>query len=460
MQEGSVGRMLEDEPRPPAAAGRTKSKRIGDAIIALKTRSPASRSVKRYTGLHKDNIELEEVAAVAAASTADISVEQQQSKGWMGSASLRVILVLSLVVVLSLIINGNSSLTHIFTIASAQQRMLPESPPLNPLSPPSSPPLRPMPPHPPPTRPPPQPPQPPLWPPASPPLMPPLMPPPHTPPHGPPLSPGPPGPPPPTASVIVEGLNARWLHGQPSNDLQQAGVIMWVVDGDGRDLNGFNKRNPWVPLPANPTGDRHSASMVTKRHPYIFACFACHANFRFNPGLVLTPSPATLSRLMCSYSSDPGSWKFQCRPSGRNETPGHVCRPGCQARPCGKNPPYRFWGCSWEADNLGGMMRMHDTFSHGYHGPIEPHPLEQLYNELVFSSTGVDEWEPDLPQLVEAVFVQARSNNASKLNGWDLRNNLQQQMGASGQTREIPLVEYDPSAEVTPFQIVRSKPHL
>ena len=259
-----------------------------------------------------------------------------------------------------------------------------------------------------------------------------------------PTLPWPPGrPPPPPASPIMESLNARWHGGKPSNDLAAGGVVMWVVDGDGRDLNGFDATTPWRPID-NPTGDRHSASLVSKRHPYIFACFACWDDFRFNPGLVLAPSQATKDRLMCSYHQDIGSYRYKCPSYGRSEG----CSPGCAPVVCGEDPPYRTWSCSWRPTALKRMMESHDSIGQGYNGPVTGDSVQQFYNELVFDAF-TKPWEDDLASMIEAVFVQARGTPGATENGRRLHRSVLELTGASPIT--IPLLQYDPSMAADPF---------
>jgi hypothetical protein len=272
-------------------------------------------------------------------------------------------------------------------------------------------------------------------------------------PFPPPSPPSPPSPPLPRsdrAAAVVALLNRRWREGRPSDlgHLEEAGNIMWVIDGDGRDLNGINTHDPWAPIPNSPTGDRHSASIVSKRHPYLFACFACHPDFQFNPGLVLAPSAATRSRLMCHVHADIGTFRYSCNPTGRSEW----CRPGCGNNVCGQDPPYRTWQCAWPADQLKRMMETHDGLGTGWYGPMEADNFQQNYNELLFSSMGDDAWEGALGKLVSAVFVQKRGNEKSKANARALRASLLQHVPAGGQPK--PLVEYDPSAEDDAFTLL------
>ena len=228
---------------------------------------------------------------------------------------------------------------------------------------------------------------------------------------------------------------------------------MWVVDGDGKNLNGFDAHAPWAPMPDAQTGDRHSTSMVNKRHPYIFACFACWDDFRFNPGLVLRASRATTERLMCSLHQDIGTIRYSCNPKGRSDT----CLPGCgrglHNDMCGRNPPYRTWQCSWPPSDLKRMMETHDGMGMWYHGAVEKDVgFEQTYNELVFDSW-VQPWEPDLAEMVEAVFVQARGTEGATNNGRALRRRILELNPQLGEDA-IPLVRYDPSADSEPFSFV------
>ena len=241
-------------------------------------------------------------------------------------------------------------------------------------------------------------------------------------------------------------INARWLNGKPSNDLAEGGVVMWVFDGDGKYLDGLPEPDaPWAPNLGSPTGDRHSASMVSKRHPYLFACFACSPDSQFKPGLILAPSPETRSRLMCSVHNDLGTIRYKCDPMGRSDS----CSPGCGNVRCG-NPPQRTWMCTWSLEDLQRMMELHDAIGMGYTGPFEEGMWP--YNELLFDSW-TQNWEPDLAQLVEGVFVQKIGTQASKDLGRLVHYKLLQRIGAS--VEDHPLVEYDDSAEGDPFSLLQ-----
>ena len=100
-------------------------------------------------------------------------------------------------------------------------------------------------------------------------------------------------------------------------------------------------------------------------------------------------------------------------------------------------------------DNLKRMMEVHDGLGMGYDGPLT---TEQKYNELVFASMGADAWEPDLKDMVQAVFVQSASTKQARENGRLLQRSVLQHTGAVADA--IPLVEYDPSRDSTPFRLL------
>ena len=97
------------------------------------------------------------------------------------------------------------------------------------------------------------------------------------------------------------------------------------------------------------------------------------------------------------------------------------------------------------------MMETHDGMGMGYDGPLT---TEQKYNELLFASTGLDAWEADLKDMVQAVFVQSGSTAQSRENGRLLQQSVLQHTGAVADA--IPLVEYDPSRDSEPFRLLES----
>jgi hypothetical protein len=103
--------------------------------------------------------------------------------------------------------------------------------------------------------------------------------------------------------------------------------------------------------------------------------------------------------------------------------------------------------CSWYPEDLKRMMEMHDFLGAGYSGPyVEGYP----YNELLFDIWD-QPWDPDLADMVEAVFVQKRGTQGSKEYARLVHHKLLQRIGARASP---PLVEYDPSADRNPFSLL------
>lgn len=222
---------------------------------------------------------------------------------------------------------------------------------------------------------------------------------------------------------------------------------MWVFDGDGRTLNGLSPPDTafWGPDPTSSTGDRHSTSLISKRHPYLFTCFACDPDSVFKGGFIISPSPETQSRLMCIMHSDIGTVRYRCGPMGRSDG----CMPGCSKVRCGQDPPYRTWMCSWHPEDLKRMMEVHDSFGMGYTEPMKQGMWP--YNELLFDSW-TQPWDTDLGKMVEGVFVQKRGTEKSKEHARLVHRKLLQRLGVAEDN--IPLVEYDPSVEADPYRLL------
>ena len=193
--------------------------------------------------------------------------------------------------------------------------------------PPLPPPPPPLPP-PPPSLPPPPPSDPPPWPPSPGSPPPPLRPP---PPSTPPPPPSPPPPPPATPPIsaahsrIIDGLNHRFEHATPSNDVGAAGVIIRAFDG----LNDVAQ--PWEPCRGCPARDRFPASIIYPNHTDIYSN---------GPGGFLIHPEAI--NIYCSCYGDCGSQGKSCP----NLYGSQWCRPGCLG-PCNPASGIRNWGCSW-----------------------------------------------------------------------------------------------------------------
>ena len=128
--------------------------------------------------------------------------------------------------------------------------------------------------------------------------------------------------PPPLSPTAL--LNARYLHGQSSNDTAAAGILIHQLDGidlgDLRDDFGRLKK-PWMPCPqtgmtwCSDIGDRLSASIINARLPHLFSDVA--AGFIVNPR----------AEILCSFPKDGGTMPYKCTADERGREAG--CVPGC-----------------------------------------------------------------------------------------------------------------------------------
>lgn len=141
-----------------------------------------------------------------------------------------------------------------------------------------------------------------------------------------PRPPAPPPPPhrspPPLSPTAL--LNARYLHGQSSNDTAAAGILIHQLDGidlgDLRDDFGRLKK-PWMPCPqtgmtwCSDIGDRMSASIINARLPHLFSDVAA--------GFIVNPQ----AEILCSFPKDGGTMPYKCTADERGREAG--CVPGC-----------------------------------------------------------------------------------------------------------------------------------
>ena len=252
-------------------------------------------------------------------------------------------------------------------------------------------------------------------------------------------------PPPRDAVAVCAELNRRFLLGKTyGGSWHSAGVLMWVLDGDGT-LNGLPSASmpePWMANASSKTGDRHSATLVNRWHPRLFHSHGT----AHNPGLVLSPSLQTMSRILCLYHHDVGTLRFQC-PSWRAPQDARhdsaqrlaqpACIPGCSPHICNEGPskpndpwfpmPARHW-CHWRSSQLREMMAAQDRLL----------PMSFDYNEVVLDSWR-QPWAPDLSEIVEAVFIQATAPRPQQLQSRWVREAV-----ANATRIGLPLVLYDP----------------
>lgn len=140
-----------------------------------------------------------------------------------------------------------------------------------------------------------------------------------------PPAPPPPAPhqsPPPLSPAAL--LNARYLHGQSSNDTAAAGILIHQLDGIdlGNLRDDFGRlKKPWMPCPqtgmtwCSDIGDRMSASIINAQLPHLFSDVA--AGFIIN----------SQAEMLCSFPKDGGTMPYTCTVDERGDESG--CVPGC-----------------------------------------------------------------------------------------------------------------------------------
>ena len=98
----------------------------------------------------------------------------------------------------------------------------------------------------------------------------------------------PPPPPRPPHRLVAKELNQRWNAASAYHGLQSAGVLVHVLDGNGISGGGFDDGEPDAAHPLRhiwrndvhtDRNDRMSATLVNKRHPGIFRCLNCGADW-------------------------------------------------------------------------------------------------------------------------------------------------------------------------------------
>ena len=95
---------------------------------------------------------------------------------------------------------------------------------------------------------------------------------------------------------MVADLNMRFLHGTPSNQLSQAGVLVRQVDA----LTTYDgSAGPWDVSGNANFADRLSASVVNAAAPFMFSTSAV--------GFILRSSSLPSDALWCSYPHDGNS---------------------------------------------------------------------------------------------------------------------------------------------------------
>ena len=177
---------------------------------------------------------------------------------------------------------------------------------------------------------------------------------------------------------VVEQVNARFRWGAPSNDPNEAGLIVHQFDGQ----EAHPKR--WLPCPSTKTWcakfrDRFAASLINAQLPYVFNDAG---------GLIFRMFPSSANRIFCSFGGDGGTMTNMCRPPGETAT----CLPGCWRDKPNWCTPTKTYQCAFKPGDLGMMQHSHLTQRDPAH-----------YNEVILST---EHYVRHLPRSLEAMFVQ------------------------------------------------------
>ena len=232
-----------------------------------------------------------------------------------------------------------------------------------------------------------------------------------------------------TPAKIVEELNRRFESGHPSNDPEEAGIYIRMIDHESKDA-------PWLPSPKFFGGkwdvERLSGSVVNRRLPNIYMGNEGHglAGFIFSAEsagrslLCAYPHEASsVGSARCPHDSDTWTGEWRCLPGCMGATEGalgkshwcdspdpcvglggtcHCDAPGdshgwqCRqeepesAGTNGHGGAHSFSTCPWHPTTLELMMETHEAEIEGatceccsYHaGPNDC----SLYNELIFDA--------------------------------------------------------------------------
>ena len=148
---------------------------------------------------------------------------------------------------------------------------------------------------------------------------------------------------------LVSVINSQWLHGGPSDDLTQAGLLVHTADGSGIWMTGFLREAGGRPPPGDRMwqmlgtpdatlriGDRRSASIINNVSRAIYepgnVRHLVQSGFGHLPFVVFDSSAtAVQSRISCCYSFDVGSTKLVCPVQGGGAHGAGECTPGCDS---------------------------------------------------------------------------------------------------------------------------------
>ena len=237
-----------------------------------------------------------------------------------------------------------------------------------------------------------------------------------------------------TVAATIAGLNHRYTHGHPTDDLLHAGILVHAFDGaDGIDL----RPTPdfWRPCPTTlwcSSYQRWSLSLTNRRlHGRLFEDFG-------GGGFVLSPHVLNgASDLKCGFAFDAGTMGIE------DGCPAKECirRPGSDTSSSTLDLVTGF--CHWSGGEMGSLLQQHEQqiaaqnmqcgSNDGFSAP------RGCYNEIVIEA---DQWVPKLPHVIEAVLFPKHADAATKARARAVYRAFQEEYGEA--VAATPLVSYDP----------------
>ena len=260
--------------------------------------------------------------------------------------------------------------------------------------------------------------------------MPPQLPRPQMPPPPPPPKPSPPppvpSPSPPPPRPVVDELNERFRNGRPNNNPSVAGVLLHQFDGQ-EDWNDQG----WMPCTESSSNswcasysDRFASSIINAQMPNVFNDAG---------GLIFRTEPASLNRILCSFSADAGSMSFTCEPRG----PSASCIPGCWNEVPNWCTAERPWQCAWRPTELRAMMEA---------------GAAQSYNEVIVDTAT---YVQNLPSALMAIFVLDGSPSDQQQHAHEVHTRFLAHYASAGITAaDVPLLRLTLNNHHTPFSVI------
>ena len=231
--------------------------------------------------------------------------------------------------------------------------------------------------------------------------------------------------------MVVDELNDRFVHGHPTDDWTQAGVLFHAFDAvDGYDghldlWNGCEHSSTWC-FDLN----RFSASLLNARLPHYFNQYKSSVTGFGKPGFIVSSAVVGPSGVRCMIPFDGGTV------GGGDGCPGPVCAGCLISGACGS------W-CHYAGEQLRLMLVRHEATSSG-----RDHSCGQAtcnYNEIIIDKAF---WKAHLPHTIRAVFFPHGEPQAR-----DLAQRVHEAFLREYPQATAPLVSYDGGSLDAPFRL-------